>query len=191
MKLGPGPVPVLPLGIPVSPAGPERVLLSSPCSPPLLVPPSTGDWSQLMLLNYRPGLAIIISRDCEKRGEFWLICEGCRERCHAQTIGCVLRLWWVAGLRTAGQSRERVLRAALPGACGRPPGLLRLHCPSPLWASRHSPSFQAVAKPPLLMSFLMQSGECVIAGPGDVSKSSNPEGKLSLEYFIVNTTCTA
>lgn len=41
------------------------------------------------------------------------------------------------------------------------------HCPSPLRASRRSPSFQEVAKPLLLVSVLMQSGERVIAGPGD------------------------
>lgn len=45
-----GPVPVLHPGIP---AGSRRVLLSKHGSPRLLVPPSAGDLSQLMLLNYR------------------------------------------------------------------------------------------------------------------------------------------
>lgn len=111
-------------------------------------------------------------------------------------------LWWAARLRTAGKrATARLLsREHLPssrsctGACGHPhpgtPGCL-LDCPSPLGASRRSPSFQAVAKSLLLTSFLMQSGEHVIAGPGDVSKASNPEGKPSPEYFIFTTAFTA
>lgn len=58
---------MLPLSIPVMPAVTERVLLSSRRSPRLLVPLSTGDLSKLMLLNYKRGLAIIISRGRNKR----------------------------------------------------------------------------------------------------------------------------
>lgn len=68
------PIPVLALSAPAVAAVAGRVLLSSRCLPRLLVPLSTGDLSQLMLLNYKTGLVmIIISRDRNKRGGFWLV----------------------------------------------------------------------------------------------------------------------
>ena len=133
------------------PAVAEWVLLSSHCLPRLLVPPSAGDLSQLMLLNYKTGLVIkIISRDCNKRGEFWLVSwastgKGCRVRCNA-LLDCTARLGvrdrlmhfilarakscllWAARLRTAGkratagaQSREHLPSShGCTGACGHP-----------------------------------------------------------------------